>query len=821
MAVHMEEDLSGKVVHIRQAFTSRGLVLTELLPQTAHYSGSHRRDALLGILELVQKYPQVIIRHLRTTIQPVLDRVLDVEPSVRSALLSVFRALLAALEKTHGLATFGSFLPLLVLYISSGMSHLDPDVRSDAVLFLALIAAYFPEQLRAHAPTLLSSLLFVATGSHSFGIQNKKGGGGEGSSSSTASASSAVAAATASLAISSPVARASVLDVLSTLVSLSFPSESNGSSHTGMGLVTSSLDVFDPELGNKVGWVQRSDARDVGSYHPFFSPSLASSSKASSMVLEQKAQQGADVVLARLSPLLIQCWLDADPGSRLTQHRASTLLSIVQILTSLTRTLVKQRKPIPAHAVESLRSTYISHFPLQYPSVARAKSGNLSAKAALVVNMVDSINIELIELVALISPSETDLVTPMTSFLTSHISADGNNTALTEKVLVVLPTYTRLLLTRTLKESPATVSAAFPPLCKALQAFLNNPALVTVHPRGIYFAICAVDAIASDLSPPMYATARPYLKAWAGTLFKILWLAKANVPDVSSAILNMFSTWAFQDRGSSELGLAFATSASLVAPLLAVKVKDSVVAGPFVHYTPEMQSATLFLLHRLDAISPQLIDGATYVFHSPSLSHGTVDTLLETLFMCAVEYQTLGPSELVSFFVSALVKGDDDFANDQMVIGRPAKRKRVSDSRDAPGSWEAKLARADLLCQWIARTDAGMSASGAMVAAVFNAVCTHTPLDESGLVLVFCLVHLSPHAPASLGESVGPQAAQRLYDLSFSTSSERALALKPRSLTLVLDRIDLLSAAVEFEEEARKLYLQARGYVARGRNAYL
>ena len=104
-----------------------------------------RREALLGLSELLGASPWLLTLHAAPLLGGLGPRLTDSDREVRSAALGLLRdRLLAGLPP----AALAPFLPALAAHLAAAMTHMEEGVRRDAVLFLgALFAATF---LRSH-----------------------------------------------------------------------------------------------------------------------------------------------------------------------------------------------------------------------------------------------------------------------------------------------------------------------------------------------------------------------------------------------------------------------------------------------------------------------------------------------------------------------------------------------------------------------------------------------------------------------------------------------------------------------------------------------
>ena len=110
-----------------QPTTSRGShTLPELLAQLRHYSPDVRRDALLGLNDLLHDHPSLLHTHAAEVLSGAAPLVSDTAARVRRALLTLLGAVLPRLEQSAALAPHE---PLLRLNLQAALSREEPAVR--------------------------------------------------------------------------------------------------------------------------------------------------------------------------------------------------------------------------------------------------------------------------------------------------------------------------------------------------------------------------------------------------------------------------------------------------------------------------------------------------------------------------------------------------------------------------------------------------------------------------------------------------------------------------------------------------------------------
>ncbi|KAI8139489.1 Rix1 complex component [Fennellomyces sp. T-0311] len=98
-------------------------------------------DAVLGLQELCTTHPATLGASLGIVLNGILKLFVDDDREVRRALLSFLQQAIPAVDKVN----LQPFLPLLIMYTCSAMSHIFEDVRLDAVKLMDLWVDVAPE----------------------------------------------------------------------------------------------------------------------------------------------------------------------------------------------------------------------------------------------------------------------------------------------------------------------------------------------------------------------------------------------------------------------------------------------------------------------------------------------------------------------------------------------------------------------------------------------------------------------------------------------------------------------------------------------------
>ncbi|EKM61169.1 uncharacterized protein PHACADRAFT_247608 [Phanerochaete carnosa HHB-10118-sp] len=120
--------------------TKRKLTLDDLISHLKHYNAGVRRDAIIGLRELFEDHPGVIVSSLSATLSNCARVIGDEDVGVRKTLLSFFGWLLPQIPR-HTLVPHAS---MLLLFTTSAQTHIFPEIRLDATRFLDLFLELFP-----------------------------------------------------------------------------------------------------------------------------------------------------------------------------------------------------------------------------------------------------------------------------------------------------------------------------------------------------------------------------------------------------------------------------------------------------------------------------------------------------------------------------------------------------------------------------------------------------------------------------------------------------------------------------------------------------
>lgn len=138
------------------AVSKKGLTLKELLQQTSHHNVKVRKDALLGIRELLLKHPTELKLHKLAIIEKLRERISDDDKVVRETLYQLFKSVILPGCKEDNQ---GALISLVMAYIFNSMTHLSIDVRLMAFKFFDLMVQNYPPAFFSYAEKVLDNYM--------------------------------------------------------------------------------------------------------------------------------------------------------------------------------------------------------------------------------------------------------------------------------------------------------------------------------------------------------------------------------------------------------------------------------------------------------------------------------------------------------------------------------------------------------------------------------------------------------------------------------------------------------------------------------------
>ncbi|KAH7284345.1 hypothetical protein KP509_34G050100 [Ceratopteris richardii] len=132
------------------AVNNRRLTLKELFQQTTHHNDNVRKDALMGIKDLLSRHPEELRSSAVSLVGKLCPRINDNSKAVRQALLELFQeTIFAGLPQV----LMCPLIPIMMAYISSAMTNLVTDIRIYSFQFLDALIQSYPSLVAANYVT--------------------------------------------------------------------------------------------------------------------------------------------------------------------------------------------------------------------------------------------------------------------------------------------------------------------------------------------------------------------------------------------------------------------------------------------------------------------------------------------------------------------------------------------------------------------------------------------------------------------------------------------------------------------------------------------
>ncbi|KZS93404.1 hypothetical protein SISNIDRAFT_485656 [Sistotremastrum niveocremeum HHB9708] len=121
--------------------TKRNLSVADLLLHLKHHNATTRKDAILGLREILEAYPHLVPSELANILSVSVRLVVDEDASVRRTLIAFYAHLLPNVPSS----LLVPHIPLLLLFTTSAQSHIFPEIRVDAVKLVDILLDIAPD----------------------------------------------------------------------------------------------------------------------------------------------------------------------------------------------------------------------------------------------------------------------------------------------------------------------------------------------------------------------------------------------------------------------------------------------------------------------------------------------------------------------------------------------------------------------------------------------------------------------------------------------------------------------------------------------------
>lgn len=362
----------------RGLVTARNLSLDELLVQTRHVTGNVRREALVGMRELISEHGTMLRVRMSDILGRAVELLLDPDQSTRQALQLLLQTAFEQINER----VVAPFLELFVVYIKSAIAHSTPSMRLDAMGALRVAIAAYPNAIAPRLGGLfpvLFQLLSAAEGDKNNKLERR------------------LAMLRTLFVTLQCAAGEAQRDAAAAPDAAEEASTPDGARWTATG--TKNVEAFIPRQHSVC-----SDARGN------VVATGGSSGDTASYMREIEA------FVPVLLPQVWQCWLECCPADLADRARYSRdLLLIMRLLLQLFRPKSHQPSglglPVPPNFVSEMRRHVLTHCPLR-PG-ADGSAGTIPVMAGQtgtegVSTILAAVDVAVCELVAMVAAGDTN-----------------------------------------------------------------------------------------------------------------------------------------------------------------------------------------------------------------------------------------------------------------------------------------------------------------------------------------------------------------------------------------------------------------------------
>ncbi|KAK9719110.1 rRNA processing protein [Basidiobolus ranarum] len=615
----------------------RNQSLNELIPQLKHYSSAVRKDAIHGTQDLLNRHPHVLRGSLGTLINTMTRLLVDDDEAVRKGVHTFFSEFLPQLDQSD----LHPFLPLLIVYTCSAMTHIHEDIRTDALKFLNLWIDISPQTVIKYSekiiPNYISLLNVDSTTANTTKITT---------ASAFALSSSRSQLGYAGSKISTMNSLYKFLEIKlkyhdSSRDAFWFLSDYVGGSKNASMMDTESNTVsWKPDSKNSITVFPHAEQyTTMPSYshlNLFDTSNKSTLNKSEGQTVGGISHDTDDVevesiqMLEILNPFLLSTWLEASPNVFTATGSVSMTPSLEAVYLVLKLMRVLWRTGMSGNTIRKVKKKWIEehlqlllkHFMIHFP-FGNDALGIRDAKVESVLQDMNSAFCELTSLflISLNSHDEKNSIFPKwADRVYQHIlSALGEElekveTNMTTQTTDFKPEHFIALMPSiwTFLNSLETERQEI--LFKALMSYGNRSHINSITKK---LALEFLTRILTIQNHPQYAGSfivgesaglTSAVKVWILSLPKTLWALRSNSPNTSRVILRALRDLINQDK-SNLFDSSFHNSLQLnLVPFFHVTVPNKgPIFGPFNSLPEDLQRLTIELLYYLGKLNDRIL----------------------------------------------------------------------------------------------------------------------------------------------------------------------------------------------------------------------
>jgi len=134
---------------------TRNKTLTDVLNSLSHHNTNIKKDAMLGLQEIISTQPEALFANLDKILEKIGALAANEEGSIRKENLQMAELVFAKLTEDQ----MKPFWNLLISYVKCSLTHLNSFVRKSCIQFISLLLTFFPNLMSSSFHILLPSVL--------------------------------------------------------------------------------------------------------------------------------------------------------------------------------------------------------------------------------------------------------------------------------------------------------------------------------------------------------------------------------------------------------------------------------------------------------------------------------------------------------------------------------------------------------------------------------------------------------------------------------------------------------------------------------------
>eukprot|EP00002_Diphylleia_rotans_P039232 TRINITY_DN9059_c0_g1_i1.p1 TRINITY_DN9059_c0_g1~~TRINITY_DN9059_c0_g1_i1.p1 ORF type:complete len:895 (-),score=119.60 TRINITY_DN9059_c0_g1_i1:82-2766(-) len=639
--------------------THRNQTIKELLVKAKHYSPNVRKDALVGMKELLNSHPELVPANFAAIFQVSIELIIDAEKAIRNAVLALYKVILSRVGKDG----FRPYAMMYCKYLCAAMTHIADPIRLHAVDFANVLLQHHPQVIAEYHSQILPLYLDILSPDASSSTPAP----GSGSTASTQSRSLRVNPTTK---LASFESRHSILMSLNQIL-LTVKSQSEAGKK--VDIVAPTLEWNHKTRSGASKHKPQPAKKEVLSLTASLNPNLqildqgqkSDSTQTATTTFELNTLEKLSNFVFATLPVMFECWLECSPSEVLVGNCTEDILKCMQEILSIVYNLVEAltmfSDELPANYMEKHVKDFQKYIFVYFPfrvHVIRDQS---------LAPLITSINVLICKLSTLLLGTVKLGANPpawlnhVLEFMTTVFLSEPSSLEFSvgSQLLSVLGSFLKHLQLRHL----------FGNLMDGFESYFSKS-----HPASAQKKQCLhlIEQLISDHIQKKLIRKEPLVGAemiwrWIESLPRLLWQLRESSPDVSATTIKILQLALMGEKalefgsGNLEKIQQYLLPLFYISSFSKKKQQSIQVYGPFIKLPPAVQRSLLEIYYFFPSISHETLKSWIHCFIVPTTTCDVISYALEILSHQQASTETIG---YVSFFMSLPVISLNDLAKE-------------------------------------------------------------------------------------------------------------------------------------------------------------